>query len=55
MWGRKHMTPVKYEEYLLSLSEEEFNEYLKAEEKKYDDMKKEAEKKAKKRYKTLGV
>ena len=55
MWGRKHLTPVKYEEYLLSLSEEAFDEYLETEKKKYDDMKEKAVKKAKKRYKTLGV
>ena len=55
MWGRKHLTPVKYEEYLLSLSEEAFDEYLETEKKKYEDMKEKAAKKAKKRYKTLGV
>lgn len=32
MWGRKHMTPVEYESYLMSLSDEEFAEYLAAEE-----------------------
>lgn len=55
LWDRKHMTPLKYEEYLLSLSDEEFEKYLEIEEKKYINMKAEAAKKAKERYKTLGV
>ena len=38
-----------------SLSEEAFDEYLETEKKKYEDMKEKAAKKAKKRYKTLGV
>ena len=55
MWERKRMTPIEYEEYLLSLSPEEFGEYLKAEKKKYDGMKKKAAELAKKHAKTLGV
>ena len=27
-WDRERMTPVRYEEYLLSLDEESFNEYI---------------------------
>jgi hypothetical protein len=55
MWERGRMTPAEYEEYLLGLSEEQFGEYLAAEEKKYDEMKKKAAELAKKRYGTLGV
>ena len=32
MWGRNRMTPVEYESYLLSMSDEEFADYLAAEE-----------------------
>lgn len=55
MWEKKRMTPVEYEKYLLSLSQEEFGEYLKAEKKKYDGMKKKAAELAKQHAKTLGV
>ncbi|MBR2528919.1 MAG: IS3 family transposase [Blautia sp.] len=55
MWERGRMTPVEYEEYLLGLNEEQFGEYLAAEEKKYNEMKKKAAELAKKRYGTLGV
>lgn len=55
MWEKKRMTPIEYEEYLLSLSPEEFGEYLKAEKKKYDGMKKKAAELAKQHAKTLGV
>jgi hypothetical protein len=55
MWDKGRMTPAEYEEYLLGLSEEQFGEYLAAEEKKYDEMKKKAAELAKKRYGTLGV
>ena len=55
LWDRKHMTPIQYEAYLLSLTDDEFAEYMACEEKKYKDMKAEAAKKAKERYNTLGV
>lgn len=55
MWERDRMTPAEYEVYLLDLDEEQFGEYLAAEEKKYDEMKKKAAELAKKRYGTLGV
>jgi len=55
MWERRRMTPVEYEEYLLSLSPEEFGEYLAAEKKKYEKMKKNAAQLAKQHAKTLGV
>lgn len=55
MWDRGRMTPVEYEEYLLGLSDEEYEEYLAAEEKRYNEMKKKAAELAKKRYGTLGV
>ncbi len=54
-WDRKRMTPVQYEAYLLSLDEEEFNEYMRSEHEKYDRMKEKAEKQAIERAKTLGV
>lgn len=55
LWDRKKMTPVQYEAYLLSLTDNEFAEYMAREEKKYNDMKAEAAKKAKERFNTLGV
>lgn len=55
MWYRKRMTPVEYEEYLLSLSPEDFGKYLEAEKKKYESMKKNAAQLAKQHAKTLGV
>lgn len=55
MWDKGRMTPAEYEAYLLGLNEEQFGEYLSAEEKKYDEMKKKAAELAKKRYGTLGV
>lgn len=54
-WDRKQMTPVQYEEYLLSLDEGEFAEYMRSEREKYDRMKAKAEKQAIERAKTLGV
>ena len=54
-WGRKRMTPVQYEAYLLSLDEEGFAEYMRTEREKYDRMKAKAEKQAIERAKTLGV
>lgn len=55
MWNRGRMTPVEYENYLLSLGEEEFAAYLSKEEEKYNAMKEQAANLAKKRYGTLGV
>lgn len=54
-WTRNKMTPVKYEEYLNSLSNEEYDNYLKIEEEKYQKMKERAKAKAIERNKTLGV
>lgn len=54
-WTRGKMTPVCYEEYLNSLTEEEFAEYMRTERDKYDKMKENAEKQAVLRAKTLGV
>lgn len=55
LWDRQHMTPIKYEEYLLSLSEEEFAGYMAHEEEKYIAMKESSAVKAKERFHTLGV
>ena len=55
LWDRKHMTPIEYEDYLLSMSDEEFEYYLAAEEERYIRMKIRAAELAKKRYGTLGV
>jgi len=49
------MTPVEYERYLESLSEDEFVAYLNEEEEKYKKMQEKATEKAKERAKTLGV
>ena len=49
------MTPIQYEEHLLSLDEEGFEEYMRTERDKYDKMKENAQKKAKERAGTLGV
>ena len=55
MWGRRHMTPLEYEQYLLGLSDEEFADYMTKETEKYEKMKHSATEKAKNHYKTLGV
>lgn len=55
MWERRHMTPVKYEEYLLSMTDEEFEKHLDREKEKYHEMQQIAAEKAKARYRTLGV
>ena len=41
-WDRNRMTPLEYEAYLNSMSEDEFDTYLKKEEKKYASMKQRA-------------
>ena len=55
IWNRRKMTPLQYEEYLLSLSEEEWAVYLEDRQSEYNDMKAKASMKAKARYKDLGV
>ena len=55
LWDRGRMTPVEYEEYLLSLNDGEFAGYLAQEEEKYNAMKERAAELAKKRYGTLGT
>lgn len=54
-WDRMKMTPVQFDKYLRSLSDEEFQKYLDQEQEKYDRMKKHAESLAQQRNKTLGV
>jgi transposase InsO family protein len=54
-WGRRQMTPIQYEEWMEGLSDEEFEEYLRSEQARYDSMKEKAEEKAIARAKTLGV
>ena len=39
MWDRNRMTPLEYEEYLLAMSEEKFQNYLNEEEERYLRMK----------------
>lgn len=54
-WDRNRMTPVRYEEYLLSLDEEGFARYMETEQEKYDRMKEKAQELAVARAKELGV
>ena len=54
-WDRNRMTPIEYESYLNGMSEEEFEQYLKKEQRKYRQMKKRATERAIERAKTLGV
>ena len=54
-WTRNRMTPVAYRDYLLSLSDEEYRQYLDQETVRYQAMKKKAEREAVTRAKTLGV
>lgn len=55
MWDRMQKTPVEYESYLSSLSDEEFQKYLDEEELRYREMKAESIRKAKARAKELGA
>lgn len=55
MWERGRMTPVEYEAYLLSMTEEAFSAYLAREEEKYQRMKERAAKRAVERTRNLGV
>lgn len=55
MWDRQKMTPVDYESYLSSLSEDEFQKYLDDEEIRYREMKAHSIELAKKRAKDLGA
>lgn len=48
-WTRNKMTPVDYENYLNSLNDEEYDNYIDNEKKKYDNMMEKAAKKAIKR------
>ena len=54
-WSRNKMTPMRFEEYLRNMSEDEFQEWLQREEKKYNEMKRKAKEKAIERARTLGV
>ena len=53
VWGNRRMTPVEYEEYLLSLTDEEFEKYLSYETEKNAKMKAKAAEKAKQRARML--
>lgn len=55
MWGKNQMTPIEYERYLLSMTDDEFSKYLLKEEEKYVAMKENATKLAIERAKNLGV
>ena len=55
VWDKERMTPLEYEHYLLSMSEDEWNAYLEHEEQRYEDMKAEAARKAIESAKNLGV
>lgn len=54
-WTRKKMTPAEYEDYLNSLSDNEYSDYLQNEQEKYDKMMKKAREKALKRAVELGA
>lgn len=54
-WTRNKMTPAEYEEYLNSLSDNEYSDYLQNEQEKYDKMMKKAREKALKRAVELGA
>ena len=46
MWNKGEMTPVEYEQYLMSMTEAEWQEYMAREKAAYEEMKKEAARKA---------
>ena len=54
-WNRNKMTPVKFEEYLQNMTDEEFQQWRHAEEARYNQMKQRAKEKAIERARTLGV
>lgn len=54
-WNLKRMTPVQYDAWLKSLSDEEYNSLMEQKEKEYQEMKEAAAIKAKNRANTLGV
>ena len=54
-WTRNKMTPVDYENYLNSMSEGEYSEYMEIEQEKYDKMMEKAGIKALKRAVELGA
>ena len=54
-WSRCRMTPVEYEAYMEAMTDDEFAAYMEEEQTKYANMKKNAEKKAIERARTLGV
>ena len=49
IWERGRMTPVEYEKWLCTMTEEEFAEYMSSEEERYRKKKEESAKKAIKR------
>ena len=54
-WSRNKMTPVDYEKYLESMSDDEYSEYMEIEQEKYDKMMEKAGIKALKRAVELGA
>ena len=54
-WTRNKMTPMEYENYLLSMNEEEYNQYLDKERQKYDKMMERAKEKAVARATDIGA
>ena len=54
-WSRNKMTPVDYEKYLYSMSDDEYSEYMEIEQEKYDKMMEKAGIKALKRAVELGA
>lgn len=54
-WNLKRMTPIQYEEYMMSFDDEQYGDYFKCQQQKYDQMKLNAEKEAIERARCLGV
>ena len=54
-WSRNKMTPVDYEKYLYSMSDDEYSEYMEIEQEKYDKMMEKAGIKSLKRAVELGA